>query len=97
MLRLRILLVSATLSLALPAQAAVVSAAGGLQGAAVFAANTAGIEHSAALGSLAAVTPVKPMLPPAPVQQEDDLKTYAMIALGLIGLTVIRRKRYARH
>jgi hypothetical protein len=90
----------AALSLAAPAQAAVLSAAGGLQGAAVFAAANGSLESAnllavpAPLG--ANVLSVKPIPRVNTVKDESDSQIYAMIALGVIGFTLIRRRRYGR-
>ena len=101
MLRLQILsLVLAAAGLTLPAQAAVLSAAGGLQGAAVFAVANGSLEStnlSAVPAQLGAnVLSAKP-IPRVNAVNDDDSKIYAMIALGVIGFTLIRRRRYGRN
>lgn len=98
MLRLRILGLIFAASLAAPAQATVLTVAGGLQGAAIFANNNVDTSKSLGLGSLAgAAVKVKPLANVNPAKTENDSQLYAMIGLGIIGLALVRRKRYGRN
>lgn len=103
MLRIRIFsLVLASLSLAAPTQAAVLTAVGGLQGAAVFAKSSIDPHSVNATGlglvpTGGATLPVKLNTRAIPKPAESDSQLYAMIGLGLIGLMLMRRKRYGRN
>ncbi|MGL4995275.1 MAG: LPXTG cell wall anchor domain-containing protein [Deefgea sp.] len=92
------------LGLSVSAQAAVVPAVGAMQGATLFAANNGSLEQglqSTTLASTGAlmIHPVlgAPARPLATVKaDESNSNWYAMMGLGLIGLMLIRRKRYGR-
>ncbi len=84
------------------AQAAVVPAVGAMQGTAIFATQNGSLEHSLQSTAAAGAMQIHPILgaptkPVATVNATDDhSNVYAMLALGALGLTVIRRKRYGR-
>lgn len=96
------LLVLTSLGWASSAQAAVVPTVGAMQGTAIFATQNGSLEHSLQPAAAVGAMQIHPILgaPTKPIATvnatEDHSNVYAMLALGVLGLTVIRRKRYGR-
>jgi hypothetical protein len=83
------------------AQAAVVPVVGAMQGTTIFATQNGSLEQSLQPAAATALQ-IHPVLgaPTKPIVNSNtsdaNSNIYAMLALGALGLTVIRRKRYGR-
>ena len=95
-------LVFASFSWASSAQAAVVPVVGAMQGTTIFATQNGSLEQSLQPVAATAALQIHPVLgaPTKPIANTNtsdaNSNIYAMLALGALGLTIIRRKRYGR-